>query len=622
MDKQQERRADLILGVIVGVLVLALGTAVYFNNPFQKIQTTPIKPSGPKSSGWDLPWLTRPSPSGGRPAAPGSHGGETAPDEEADWPDAPAVRTAGGVRFEFVFLPAGSFQMGSDSGAPDQRPAHPVRILRKFHLSRTKVTVAQFRAFVEATGYVTDAEQLRWAGDALRGLPESPARYRNWRSPGFSQEADEPVVCISRRDALAFTRWLSAQLAERIRLPTEAEWEYAATLQPGTDGAAVPAPHPEPAPKRTQRPVSGPPDLPADMGTNALEWCLDVYHPSYDGAPSDSKPWLAEDWLPAVAARYVLRGGSWADAPGPPNLRRRHARLPTYAANTIGFRIARSPLAWDEEVVAGRKWEDAPASPGGDPPASLPVVEIPLRPLPPGKFEMGSTVVGPSAEPPRQVRIRRGLAMGATEVTVGQFRRFVESTGYQTDVERMGGGFVLDRDGTWIPRPGVSWRDPGFLQTDDHPVVLVSWWDAMAFCLWAGKVSGVTVRLPTEAEWEYACRAGGREDQLPPSLEQAAWFLANSNHQSRPVAALAPNAWGIFDLRGNAWEWCLDSWLPDYRGAPEDARPRLAGPWFDPVLRGGSFASPRWFLQASRRERAEFPGRINTTQGFRIVAEF
>jgi formylglycine-generating enzyme required for sulfatase activity len=358
------------------------------------------------------------------------------------------------------------------------------------------------------------------------------------------------------------------------------------------------------------------------MGTNALEWCLDVYHASYDGAPSESRPWLTEVWLPAPAARHVLRGASWADTGAAPDLHRRHARLPTQASNTIGFRIVRSPLEWGDEVETVRDWNTAPSLPATDPPPALPVLEIPLRTLPAGSFEMGSAAVGPSAQPVRKVKIRPGLAMGATEVTVGQFRRFVEATGYETDAERLGGGFVLDRDGAWIPRPGVFWREPGFPQTDEHPAVLISWWDAMQFCQWAGGVSGVTVRLPTEAEWEYACRAGGREDKLPGVLEQSAWYLGNSNHQSRPAGTLAPNAWGIFDLRGNAWEWCLDSWHPDYRGAAPDGRARFTGPWFDPVLRGGAFASPRWFLQASRREHAEYPTRITQTQGFRLVAEF
>jgi formylglycine-generating enzyme required for sulfatase activity len=622
MDKQRERKADLILGIVVGTLVLALGLTVFLNNPFRKLQGSSVKQAAPKSSGWDLSWLPRRGGSDQRPTSPVSDEGEEPTQDNSDWPDGPVVRVLGDTRFEFVFVPAGSFQMGSESGPSDQRPVHPVRILRKFHLGRTKVSVAQFRAFVEATGYVTDAEQLRWAGDALRGPPESPGRYRNWRSPGFSQEADEPVVCISRRDALAFTRWLSEQLQEPIRLPTEAEWEYAATRQGGAHTGSEPSSAPRTAASRTQPPPPGSPERPSDMGTNALEWCLDVYHASYDGAPSESRPWLTEVWLPAPAARHVLRGASWADTGAAPDLHRRHARLPTQASNTIGFRIVRSPLEWGDEVETVRDWNTAPSLPATDPPPALPVLEIPLRTLPAGSFEMGSAAVGPSAQPVRKVKIRPGLAMGATEVTVGQFRRFVEATGYETDAERLGGGFVLDRDGAWIPRPGVFWREPGFPQTDEHPAVLISWWDAMQFCQWAGGVSGVTVRLPTEAEWEYACRAGGREDKLPGVLEQSAWYLGNSNHQSRPAGTLAPNAWGIFDLRGNAWEWCLDSWHPDYRGAAPDGRARFTGPWFDPVLRGGAFASPRWFLQASRREHAEYPTRITQTQGFRLVAEF
>src|SRR5262249_37756723 len=116
--------------------------------------------------------------------------------------------------------------------------------------------------------------------------------------------------------------------------------------------------------------------------------------------------------------------------------------------------------------------------------------------------------------------------------------------------------------------PKINWRNPGFEQTDDHPVVVVTRGDAQAFCDWLSKKEGRYYTLPTEAQWEYACRAGSRsrfsfgdnEGQLP----EHAWIVSNSDHKTHPVGKKKPNAWGLFDMHGNAAEWCLDWYDRDY----------------------------------------------------------
>ena len=108
----------------------------------------------------------------------------------------------------------------------------------------------------------------------------------------------------------------------------------------------------------------------------------------------------------------------------------------------------------------------------------------------------------------------------------------------------------------------------GFEQTDEHPVVNVSWNDALAFCRWLSKKEGKICRLPTEAEWEYACRAGSTTRYCfgddASDLGEYAWYGANSDRKTHPVGTKKPNAWGLYDMHGNAWEWCADGYDAEY----------------------------------------------------------
>jgi formylglycine-generating enzyme required for sulfatase activity len=198
--------------------------------------------------------------------------------------------------------------------------------------------------------------------------------------------------------------------------------------------------------------------------------------------------------------------------------------------------------------------------------------------IPAGKFTMGSPKEEidrclkqpgpykgnlPTEGPEHPVEITRPFYLGATEVTVGQFRRFVEEEGYQVG------------DGRW--------RNPEFDQTDQHPVVFVSWNNAVDFCKWLSKREGKEYRLPTEAEWEYSCRAGkagsrygfGDDDA---QLKDYAWFDQNSGGGTHPVGKKKPNAWGLYDMHGNAWEWCQDNSDPDYyKNSPVKDPPGGAG---------------------------------------------
>ena len=203
----------------------------------------------------------------------------------------------------------------------------------------------------------------------------------------------------------------------------------------------------------------------------------------------------------------------------------------------------------------------------------------------PGSFEMGSPAaeLGRNAdETQHRVTLCKPFLMQTTHVTIAQWKQFVAASGYKTEAEQQGWGFAWTGS-KWDKVAGASWRNPGFAQGDDHPVVDVSWNDAVAFCDWLSAAEHKHYRLPTEAEFEFCCRAGtqtayfwgdhpaegaGRANCADQAAMQQ---YAVSQHFdwsdgypfTAPVGHFKPNAWGLYDMVGNAWEWCGD-WYGKY----------------------------------------------------------
>lgn len=242
-----------------------------------------------------------------------------------------------------------------------------------------------------------------------------------------------------------------------------------------------------------------------------------------------------------------------------------------------------------------------------------------------GEFLMGdaSGAGRPNERPAHAVRVSDFL-MGTHEVTVGQFGAFTAETGYLTEAERR--GWVLEIDSVmmkWVRREGISWKDPGFAQDDSHPVVWVSLNDADAFVRWLAEKTGRPCRLPTEAEWEYAARAGGGSDRWsgtddPADLPRFAWYSANSGGRTHQVGGKEPNGLGIHDLSGNVWEWTGDRDAP-YPAAGEilvDPGGPPDGAFF--ILRGGSWRVGEGILRATYRSGYK-PDYSHGSIGFRVV---
>ncbi|MCP4251418.1 MAG: formylglycine-generating enzyme family protein [bacterium] len=237
----------------------------------------------------------------------------------------------------------------------------------------------------------------------------------------------------------------------------------------------------------------------------------------------------------------------------------------------------------------------------------------------PGTFTMGSHRGADQEKPVHQVAVGRGFYMQTTEVTVGQFRKFADKTGYRTTAERDKGTHV-NIGGSWEKKDDACWRKPYFSQGDDHPVVCVSWDDAVEFAGWLSKSTGDHYRLPTEAEWEFACRAGSTErfswgGRLDDSY---CWYKDNSNGRPHDVGRKRPSAWGLHDMIGNAAEWCSDWYGEEYYSESPASDPAGPSSGIGRVGRGGSWLSDAGNLRASLRFGGK-PEFSSPMLGFRLV---
>lgn len=232
--------------------------------------------------------------------------------------------------------------------------------------------------------------------------------------------------------------------------------------------------------------------------------------------------------------------------------------------------------------------------------------------IPGGKFEMGCTVgrddvLGGCREPefPSHSVLVQSFAISQHEVTVAQFSEFVNESAYLTDAEVERVGCIVTQDlnssrSRWAMVPDNNWRNPGFEQTNEHPVTCVSWSDAQAYVKWLSSKTGLKYRLPTEAEWEFAAR-GGKQTAFFWGNGEARQKMANYNGdgdgwlRASIVGSFPPNAFGLNDMHGNVWEWVQDCWHENYEGAPsngvawegectdEGMRVRRGGSW-DTIL--------------------------------------
>ena len=512
------------------------------------------------------------------------------------------------LQMKFCWCPPGRFMMGSrpGEGNPEFDGQVPVTLTRGFWIGKYEVTQAQFERIMGSNPSAYSKEGPHAA--EVEGLETSQF----------------PVESVERAQARVFCRNFTSmeRRAGRIgdhdefTLPTEAQWEYACragslsvwmfgqspTLRQANFGGGVVVF--EGALRRTS--IVG--QYPAnawgihDMSGNVWEWVLDWHQPK---VPGGTDPAVTQD---NSDGREVIRGGSWTDHPGALVSTSRGGMKATHSYWNLGFRMA---------LVSRRSDANDSTTTRPDPAASPPVIEnsigMKLRKIEPGEFQMGQAADEGQHRPKDLIRtqplptgdhevqhrvtLTKGFRIGVTEVTQRQWKAVMQST-------------------PWLNRK-MS------VDGDDYPATYATWFEANDFCRELGKREGRRYRLPTEAEWEYCCRAGtqtaysfGNDSAL---LGDHAWYRWIANDLPHPVARKEPNPWGLYDMHGNVAEWCRD-WVADYSSKPVIDPVGPAG-GEQRVLRGGGF----WHLYL-RDYRSAFrgstpPGAVLPEHGFRVVLD-
>ncbi|MBO4544775.1 MAG: SUMF1/EgtB/PvdO family nonheme iron enzyme, partial [Verrucomicrobia bacterium] len=502
------------------------------------------------------------------------------------------IPLASGVDLTLIWIEPGTFMMGSpenEFGRFTDEDLHQVTLTKGYWVGKYEVTQAQYEAILGAS-----------------------ANYSKFKDPS------RPVECIFWSEATNFCAKLTEieRAAGRLpegyeySLPTEAQWEYACRagtttgLYSGKENTSTRGVCPNvdeiawyDQNSGSQTHVVGQ-KLPNawglyDMAGNVAEWCLD-WKGAYPGQA------VTDPTGPETGTFRVVRGGDWDNYAQFCRSAARHSNQPGFCTSSIGFRVA---------LVATTSSETSGLPvPGSNASIVLPDnVGLDLIWINPGTFTMGSPEdeLGRfSDEAQHEVTLTKGYWLGKYEITQAQYKAIMKA-------------------------------NPSSFIGADLPVECVSWNDAKEFCKKlteiekaAGRLpTGYEYTLPTEAQWEYACRAGtttalnsgkNLSDKYEcPEMDEVGWYYYNSNYKTYLVGQKQPNAWGLYDMHGNVFEWCLDWYVENYpTSSVTDPKGPSTGSYR--VLRGGSWYDRAYYCRsASRRSRG--PSSIDYFSGFRVA---
>ena len=369
-----------------------------------------------------------------------------------------------------------------------------------------------------------------------------------------------------------------------------------------------------------------------DMTGNVCEWCSDWFHENYYLSSPAVDPQGPEDGV-----FRVFRGGGWQAWSRQFRSANRARFGPDFRAGFLGMRVVR------EEVQTVTTTDAVVA-----PPQPTSVTEnqqnftnslgMRFTRISPGKFLMGTANAKEDHEEfQHTVQITRPFYLGTHEVTVGQFRRFADETGYKTAAEtdqQGGNGYDDQRKSVYDPK--FNWMKTGFRQSDQHPVTNLTREDVDAFLQWLNARESQGYRLPTEAEWEYACRAEAPQETQglgEANVADGAFFegrvqlhttdgnmapFKDGYVYTAPVGSFAPNAFGLFDMTGNVAEWCADWFHPQSYQQSSTNDPQGPAAGTERVVRGGSWRSTLPQYRRSARDRHE-PTFRSTGVGLRVA---
>lgn len=246
-----------------------------------------------------------------------------------------------------------------------------------------------------------------------------------------------------------------------------------------------------------------------------------------------------------------------------------------------------------------------------------------------GQFIMGSSAedADENEKPAHSVQLG-GFEIGKYEVTIAQFKAFINETGYKTSAEEEGFSSVYSDTG-WVKTDSVNWEFDLYgkkviNETEKFPVIHISWTDATKYCNWLSKKTGKRYRLPSEAEWEFASKSGGKDSAVlysgDSSLDKVGWYDENSQKQIHPVGQKVPNKLGIYDMSGNVMEWVSDWFAEDYYKNTDSKSPTGPKTGDYKVMRGGSWSVSNYLCRTSSR-LAYIPNGRGANIGFRVCKD-
>ena len=441
--------------------------------------------------------------------------------------------TVNGVSFSMAKVEAGTFTMGATSEMEnpvgDEKPAHQVTLTNNYYIGKTEVTQALWKA-------VMGSNPSEFKGD------------------------NKPVECVSWNDCQTFISKLNAATGKSFRLPTEAEWEFAARggnnsrhyQYSGSNNLFDVAWYTENSSNTTHDVASKQANELGiyDMSGNVYEWCSDwysSYSSNHQYAPAG----------PTSGSNRMLRGGSWYDSARFCRSSTRVSNFPDDRYRILGLRLALSE-SQSETLPRATRQEISYKT------FTVKGVSFQMAKVVAGTFTMGATseqqYPDSDEKPIHQVTLTNNYYIGKTEVTQALWK-------------------------------AVMGSNPSYFKGDNKPVEEVSWNDCQEFISRLNAATGKNFRLPTEAEWEFAARGGNNSRHFQYSgsnnLFDVAWYTDNSSNTTHDVASKQPNELGIYDMSGNVWEWCSD-WYGSYSS---NHQYDPAGPTsvYRRVNRGGSY---------------------------------
>ena len=478
--------------------------------------------------------------------------------------------TVNGVSFKMVYVEGGTFTMGatSEQGSDaysDEKPAHKVT-LSSYSIGETEVTQALWQAV----------------------MGSNPSKFRG---------SNRPVEMVSWNDCQTFINKLNSLTGKRFRLPTEAEWEFAARggnkskgyKYSGSNNLSAVAWYKDNSGSKTH-PVKtkAANELGLyDMSGNVWEWCQD-----WKGSYSSSAQ--ADPMGPSTGSIRVYRGGSWGGSTMYGRVSYRNDDKPGNRSDILGLRIV---LQQNEQSLPQQTVKTAPAVSSFSKSASTSF----SKSASPSSSKSTSTSSSKSTSSTvsssqaftvkgvsfKMIRVEGGtFTMGATSEQ-GSDASLAEKPAHRVTLSSYSIGETEVTQALWL---AVMGSNPSDFEGSNRPVEKVSWEDCQEFVSKLNALTGKRFRLPTEAEWEFAARGGNKSKGYKYSgsndLNAVAWYHDNSGYETHPVKTKAPNELGLYDMSGNVMEWCQD-----YHGVYDSsAQTNPKGPDMGPycVWRGGS----------------------------------